>query len=80
LRAGLAIVDVARRDCDLFDQRGFRVGSDMRLEAQDSSAAAMLGPGGFAVASSAEKPQNRRPVIQDFGKLDGGQVVPEQAP
>src|SRR5450631_3820714 len=49
LIAGPAIVDVARRHRDLLDQRGFRIGSHMRLEAKNSSASAMLGPGGFAV-------------------------------
>ena len=32
LRAGPAIVDVARRHCDLFDQCCFRIGSDIALK------------------------------------------------
>src|ERR1700722_4684207 len=136
LRAGPAIVDVARRHRHLLDQRGFRIGSHMRLEAEDGFSSAMLGPGGFVVLLSrrsdhrgvykrsgldrdrlrselsrhrieqsfvqtpgdqvspkanesgslwrrlisreAAKPPQRRAVIQGFGELDVGQVVPDR--
>lgn len=48
--AGLAVVDVGRRDGDLLHQCGLGVGSDMGLEAMNRRSALVLDPMRLAVA------------------------------